>query len=121
MDLDVLSKRLIEIRNERKVLAEQDKALKEEFEELSAEVLVIMDSLGVDATRSTYASMSRSVQQLPNVTDWDAFYRYVDKQKAYYLLPKKVSAKAWAEQLELEGEIPGTESFEKVKLNLRVR
>lgn len=120
-DLDRLSARLIEIRNERKLLAEQDKALSEEFEELSVEVLAVMDSLGVDATRSTYASMSRSVQQLPQVNNWDEFYRYVKKNDAFYLLQKRVSSKAWSEQLELEGEIPGTEAYEKVKLNLRVR
>ena len=121
MGLDALSKRLIEIRNERKLLAEQDKALSEEFEELSVEVLAVMDGMGVDATRSAHASMSRSVQQLPQVNNWDEFYRYVKKNDAFYLLQKRVSVKAWTEQLELEGEIPGTESFEKVKLNLRVR
>ena len=120
-DINALSKRLIEIRNERKVLAEQDKILNEEFEQLSMEVLAAMDEMGVDATRSDHASMSRSTQQLPQVTDWDAFYRYVKANDAFYLLQKRVSSKAWSEQLELDGEIPGTEAYEKVKLNLRVR
>ena len=120
-DMDALSQRLMEIRAERKLLADQDKELSAEFEELSNEVLQAMEEMGADATRTAHASLSKSVQVLPSVTDWDAFHQYIKENDAFYLLQKRVSSTAWREQLELDGEIAGTESFEKVKLNLRAR
>ncbi len=120
-NLNALTKRLMEIREERRELKTRDKELSEEFDALSGEVLAIMEEMGVEATRSEHASVSISIQQMPQVKDWDAFYRYVGKNNAFYLLQKRVSSKAWAEQLELEGDIPGTEPFEKRSINLRAR
>ena len=120
-DLEAISKRLIDIRQKRKLLSDQDKALSEEFAALSDQALQFMGDMGVEATRTSHASMSVSKQQMASVKDWDQFYQYVQEHQAFYLLQKRVSNKAYNEVLEMEGEVPGTEPFVKVTLNLRAR
>lgn len=120
-DMNALSQRLVEIRNQRRLIAEEDKALKAEFDEVSEEVLQLLDEMGSESVKTGYASMSVKRENVPNITDWDQFYQFVKDQDALYLLQKRLSAAAWREQLELSGEVPGTEPFEKVTLNLRAR
>jgi len=54
----------------------------------------------------------------PNVTDWDKFYAYMVKGKAFELLQKRVGLNAWRERLESKIIVPGTEVFAKVSLAL---
>ena len=119
--LDQLSKRMVEIREERRDLREQDSALSAEFDELSEKTLILLDSMGCESSRTKHATLTISRQVHANVTDWDSFYQYVKEQNAFFLLQKRVSNKAWEEQRQLEptGEVPGTEPFEKVGINVR--
>ncbi len=120
-DLDALSQRLIQIRDERRLLKEQDKELSKEFEEISEQVLAAMNEMGTDSTRTAHASMSASTQIVANVKDWDSLYQFIRDNDAFFLLQKRVSNTAWREQRELTGDIAGTEAYEKVSLNLRAR
>ncbi|OQX35597.1 MAG: hypothetical protein B0D91_10630 [Oceanospirillales bacterium LUC14_002_19_P2] len=120
-DLNALSQRLVEIRAERTALAAPDKELKEEFDTLSLEVLEHLAETGSESARTEHASMSVSKQIVPNVMDWDKVYDYIREHDAFYLLRKQLNTGPYREQLELDGEIPGTEPFEKVSLNVRKR
>jgi hypothetical protein len=120
-DLNALSQRLVEIRAERTAIAAQDKELKEEFDALSLEVLEHLAETGSESARTEHASMSVSKQIVPNVMDWDKVYDYIREHDAFYLLRKQLNTGPYREQLELDGEIPGTEPFEKVSLNVRKR
>lgn len=52
------------------------------------------------------------------VNDWDAFYDYVRKKKAFELLQKRLSDKALKERMEQNVEVPGTYIFQKNTISL---
>lgn len=53
------------------------------------------------------------------VTDWDAFYAYIYKNKFGHLLQRRVSDPAWRELMEQGKKVPGTTPFTKKRLNFR--
>lgn len=60
-------------------------------------------------------------EEIPQVKDWDAFWAYVNKKKANFLLQKRLSTTAVKEVLENNprGGIPGLGTFTAVKLSLK--
>ena len=67
------------------------------------------------------ATISVSINTVPSVEDWEKFYRYVRKHKAFHLLERRPASKAWREEVENRRgrPVPGTKGFEKSTLNLR--
>ena len=127
--LDELSRRLIEIRNERRDIKAMDKALSEEFDEITQTVKSILEEMGVEATRTAYATLSLNKKIVPSVHSWDEFEAFVKKRDALFLFQRRVSAAAWQEMRELvqaelgddSAEVPGTEAFEMLALNVRAK
>ena len=58
---------------------------------------------------------------MPVVEDWDAFYRYIKENDAFYLLQRRPSATAFREAFQLEGDtgIPGVTAATVIKLQDR--
>lgn len=111
--------RMDEIRDKRRVLASEDKDLKDEFTALEFKVLDALDEQGTTMSRGTTASVSISEVEVPNAVDWDEIYDYIQEHNALYLFGRKISATAWRELKEAGVLIPGTEAFKKRSLNLR--
>jgi hypothetical protein len=105
------------IRSVSKQLKELEKAYAEKVEK----ALQRMQDDGVQRVTGAHATMSLSVNTVPNIEDWDKFYRYVKKNDAFHLLERRPAAKAWREEVEnRRGKlVPGTKGFEKVTLLLR--
>lgn len=57
-------------------------------------------------------------KDVPQVKDWDAFYGYVHKHKAYELLQRRLSAEALTERLDAGKKVPGVETFTAVTLSV---
>ena len=57
-------------------------------------------------------------KEVPQVKDWQAFYAYVSKHKAWELMQRRVSEKAIAERLEGGVKLPGVEIFHAVTLSV---
>lgn len=57
-------------------------------------------------------------KSMNGVNDWDAFWEYVRKKKAYDLLQKRINDKAINARLEEGIEVPGTYIFEKTAVSL---
>lgn len=57
-------------------------------------------------------------KEVYGVNDWDAFYEYVRKKKAYELLQRRLSDKAIKERREQGVEVPGTYTFKKPTISL---
>jgi len=118
-----LLKRLINARNEIRVADEVLKKKKEAYDALAETMIAMLQDAGTTMTGDkevATATLRKTV--VAQVTDWDKFYRYVSRNKAFFLLQRRVADKAWRETLELRKgrDIPGTEPFTKVGLNLRV-
>jgi len=94
-------------------------ALKEDFKELSSQIIVQMDEQGAVRIGGLSANVSISETDVPTVKDWDLVYDYIKTNDSFYLLQKRMSAAAFRELLNLGHEVPGVEIFKDRKLNLR--
>ena len=111
--------KMITIRDQRRVLAEQDKKLVAEFEALGVSLLEVFDKQGTTKGESKKGSASVSISIVPNVTDWDVFFGYIIKNKYTHLLQRRAATEACRELFEKKGSIPGVEPFSKRTINLR--
>lgn len=93
-------------------LNEADRALREAEEAL----LLGMQEQGVDRVRNDHLTVTSVTKSRPHVTDWELFYETVREHPQ--LLERRVSAKPYAELLELrQGEaIPGVQMYEYISL-----
>lgn len=68
--------------------------------------------------KSASASIRESV--VPQVEDWDEFYKYIHRNKAYELFERRVHAGAWREHAERRREktVPGTVPYTKRKVQI---
>ena len=80
-----------------------------------------MDAEQIGSSAGKSASVSISEVVVPTVKDWDAFYTYINRNKAYHLLERRPTSIAYREELESRNGklLPGVESFTRRTLNLR--
>jgi len=57
--------------------------------------------------------------EVANVNDWDALYKYIARTKSYDLLQRRVSITAVRERWADKKQVPGVESFTRVSLQVR--
>lgn len=126
--LGSLIDKLVAVREKKRKLAEEEKVLNKELEELQATVLARMSAEGTDKASSKKATVSISTVTVANVTDWDKFWNFIHKNKFNHLLQRRVSDPAYRELMELSQSDKklakqlaeaGVESFVKTNLNLR--
>ncbi len=89
---------------------------------IAAAEIVLMETMekeGVEKSTGSLASVSISSAVSANVVDWDEFYKYIYKNKAAYLLHRRVSVDAIRELFLSKGKVPGVEPFEKKTLYIR--
>lgn len=116
---DVITQ-MLDLRAQRAELNQQDKKLKASYDDLAKQALDLLEDMGVDsASLRNVANVSVTRKNLPSVKDWDEFYRFIRDNEYYHLLQKRVSVPAFDEIWENMGEVPGTERFEDIKINLK--
>ena len=95
-----------------KVNEDEIKALDESLivylKDSEEERVEIKAGVGVRLTSST----------VPTVKDWDAFYAWIKKNNAFFMLERRPSVTGYRDVLASGKAIPGVESFTKIKLNL---
>lgn len=99
--------------------AKREKQLQDELKALDAKIIHLMDTQGVTMTRVGRTTISMSEEVVPAVKDWEALYAFIHEHHAYHLLQRRAASAAWRELYESGTEIPGTEPFTQVKLNIR--
>lgn len=115
---DALWKIREKLRSQQKILDE----LKAEREDLELKLMAAMDAQGTEMCKGTYATAVVSSTIMPQVLDWDAFYAYIRRNNAFYLLERRPAAVAYRELMERRRKpLPGTTSFTKRSINLRTR
>ncbi len=107
--------RLEVIRRERKVLADKDKPLEDEYKELKVKILVGLDAQKSLKASSRTASVSVSETTVPVVKDISKLVAHISRNKLWHLfLAQPLTTPAWREVVELKGaDLPGTETFTK--------
>jgi len=91
--------------------------LRKDAATLEVTIMNLLKESGIESAKGENGNVTLKKDTVPAVKDWDKFYAYIVKNKAFELLQKRVGLKAYRERLE-EGEvIPGVEAFEKETLS----
>jgi hypothetical protein len=107
-------------------LNDKKRALEEELSLIDikrkyVEIAIINDmekqnSLKVGGLKAT-ASISTSI--VPNVIDWESFFKYISRKKYWHLVERRPSVTGCRELFETKGAIPGVVPFTKIRLSVR--
>lgn len=96
------------------------KALQDECRDLENALMARMESEGTQQVRGKLALISISESIRPQLNDPEAFYNFVIKRKAPYLLERRVALNAWKDMVDtLGGPVPGVGEFKSQKLSVR--
>lgn len=120
MNLGQLAKLAHEIREQKRELEKQAKALGADFDALKEVIYQRLDEQGVDRTSVEGISLSKSDTLQPTVTDWDAVYGYIRDNDLFALLQRRVTSTLWKEIIDSGEQVPGIDSFLKKDVNIRV-
>lgn len=110
---------LATLRDKKRDLQAQVDATEGEYRGIEEELMERLGREGVSASRGTLASCSITSSVTGNVTDWEAFNKYVKKTGYFHLYQRRISDAAYRELMESKGSVPGVEPFTKRRLNLR--
>lgn len=106
------------IRERKRKLSEQIKALDKEYAETEQLIKDRLDLEGMDKATGKKATVSLSEVVVANIVDFDALCKYVKKTGYFHLFQRRISDPAFRE-LASKKPVPGLEAFTKVNLNLR--
>jgi hypothetical protein len=112
---------LFDLREKYREADKQAKELKAQLDDLESEIIDLMDKEGTTTGATGKASVSITESIRPTVEDWDQFYAFLHRRKAYHLLERRPSVSGCRELFETKGSIPGVTAFKKRVLNLRTK
>jgi hypothetical protein len=123
------------LREQRKKLEEEVKAINAQSDAIEEELVARMDAEGVAKSTGSKATVSFSYSVVGNVVGdegWEKFYEFIAKKKAFFLLQRRVSDGPYKELLvsmnggnpdqdllKAKKQIPGVMPFIKKRVNLR--
>lgn len=110
--------KLYELRNKR---LEMQKAVDAVASEESALKNYIIDHLPKSEASGVAGRLARVTvvtKEVPQVKDWEAFYKYVKRHSAFELMQRRLSDAAVKERWESGKKVPGVESFNVVSVSI---
>ena len=112
--------RLFDIREQIKKLEDKADELRKVFTAREQALLARVDEEGVSKAVGQKASVAVTESIVPQVENWDEYYAFIHRNKAYHLLERRPSAGAYRELIaQRRKPVPGVVSFTKRKLSLR--
>ena len=118
-NLNTLLDELASIRGEIKSLQEQEKVLKLRQNDLDSEIIRKMEDQGLAQIANDVCTVSKKIDVVPTVEDWDVVHQHILDTKQFELLQKRMSATAWRELLQMGQAVPGVKATELTKINFR--
>jgi hypothetical protein len=91
-------------------LEEQVKEARERYALVEEELFAAAEAQKTLTGKGSKAAFSIGESVVPQVVDWDAFYKFIAKNKYYHLLERRPSVTGCRELFETKGAIPGVES-----------
>ena len=119
MKLDTLIDDLYMMRERKKGIEAQLKAVKAEIEDAMGVLLAQLDDVGTTIGRGSFATASVTETIVPTIEDWGLVEKYVLDNDAVYLLHRRVSSGPWKELTDTGEEVPGIRPFTKRAISLR--
>lgn len=93
-------------------------AQKRQVNLLKQEIMTTMRDIGTDVYSAELGRVNIIKTVIPQVTDWSLVYSHVARQDAFDLLQRRITAAAWRDRVEEQGNIPGIEPFENTTLRV---
>lgn len=112
-------KKMADIRDERRHIADRDKELVAEWRTLEMELITRYEEQGVQKATTDAGTASITEMVVPQVVDWDAVYEHIKETGDFYLLQKRPAAAAFRELHEGGIEVPGIQPYTKKTISLR--
>lgn len=113
--------RAYKLRAQRLELERKADTIKSEESALKDHVLESFNKADIEGARGKVATASITTKTVAQVEDWDKFYAYIHKNKAYEMLQRRVSDTAFRERLEAKKTVPGVKPFNVLGLSLTKR
>jgi len=106
-------------RLKKKVKAQEEKLaeMKVDLEEVEADIDDLMKEQGLTRAAGKLEQVSYSESWVPDITDWDQYYKFIKRTGAFDLLHKRPSVTAWRERYNQGKIVPGTEPKKITKLH----
>lgn len=118
MTLGQMIDKMNDIREKKRALAEEEKALTAQYDELKGEVIAKLRAEDADKASGKKATASISENVVATIEDWDALTKYIKRTGHFHLFQRRVSDPAFRELLEMKGGVPGLTPFTKVDIRL---
>lgn len=107
------------LREERRIIAEQDKALKAAYDAAELQLIEALDKQDSRKGEGKLASASISEVVVAQKLDWNETMKWIARTKNFQLVQQRISDPAYRELRALGKVIPGLEDFTKRSINLR--
>lgn len=114
-----LADEMHDLRETKRELEEQVKIVQEKYDLKMLELFDLADAQDTTVGRGQRGSFTIGESVVPQVKDWDTFYKYIQKTKYWHLLERRPSVTGCRELFDTKGLIPGVDKFTKRTLNLR--
>jgi hypothetical protein len=103
-----------------KRLAEQKKvdAIEAEEKALKEHIIQTLPKSEASGVAGKIARVSVITKQVPQVKDWDMFYKHVKKTGEFELLQRRLTDTAIRERWEAGKQVPGVESFNTLSISI---
>jgi hypothetical protein len=111
--------RMVDIRDERRTIRAKDKELVSEWRSFELELLTRLDEQEMAKVTVGAGTASITERILPNVEDWDAFYKHIHDTESYYLLERRPAAAAFREIVSSGDFVPGVVPYTQRQISLR--
>ena len=108
------------VREQKRDLERQAKALTEELDQIKDAILAKLDEQEVDRIAVDGITISKSSNTQPSVDDWDQVYAFIAENNLFPLLQRRITATLWREMLEAGDVVPGITPYVKRDVNIRV-
>ena len=110
--------KLYEIRQKRLAMQKEVDEVEAEEKALKEYIINTLPKSEASGVAGKVARVTVVTKDVPQVKDWDAFYKYVSRTKSFDLLQRRLSDAAVKERWENKKDIPGVEAFTVVSVSL---
>lgn len=116
--LGACADKLFELRNKRLTMQKEVDAVAAEETALKNYIIENLPKSEASGVAGKLARVTVVTKQIPQVKDWDVFYKYVKKTGSFDLMQKRLTDAAIKERWEAGKEVPGVEHFNAVSVSI---
>jgi len=122
MTIGNLIKQCRDAAEEHRKAVEVAKKTSAKLEFVKALTIEALEEEGTDTARDAETVVTRTERKLPQVVDWEDYYKFIRRNNAFELLHRRPSSQAYNIFMETrKKQIPGVKIYTKVGLNIRKR